>query len=95
MIPYCINAKNAFSPNGDGVNDLWMVYDSYDCLRNVEVHVFNRYGNKVFEHRNYTNNWNGQYSGKPVPDGTYYAVINYTLINGRTVTVKTDVNIIR
>lgn len=95
VIPYCIKAKNAFTPNGDGINDKWEVYESYDCLKNVTVNVFNRYGSKVYENRNYSNNWDGRYEGKPVPDGTYYAVINYTLVTGRVVTIKTDVNILR
>lgn len=95
VIPYCIKAKNAFTPNGDGINDKWEVYESYDCLKNVSVNVFNRYGSKVYESRNYANNWDGRYEGKPVPDGTYYGVINYTLITGRVVTIRTDINIIR
>ncbi len=95
IIPYCVRVKNAFTPNGDGNNDLWQVYDDYGCLKNITVIVFNRYGNKVFESRDYRNNWNGTYSGKPVPDATYYAVLNFTLITGRIVTVKTDLTIIR
>ncbi len=95
VIPYCIKVKNAFTPNGDGINDLWQVYDSYDCLRNITLTVFNRYGNKVFESKDYRNDWNGTYKGKPVPDGTYYAVLNLQLATGKTVTVKTDLTIIR
>jgi gliding motility-associated-like protein len=95
IIPYCVKVKNAFTPNGDGNNDLWQVYDDFGCLRNITVQVFNRYGNKVFESRDYRNNWNGTYSGKPVPDATYYAVLNFTLITGRVVTVKTDITILR
>ncbi len=95
VIPYCIKVKNAFSPNGDGINDKWQVYDDYACLKNVTVHLFNRYGNKVYESRDYRNSWDGTYKGKPIPDGTYYAVIDFTLINGRQYTVKSDVTIIR
>ena len=95
IIPYCVRVKNAFTPNGDGNNDLWQVYDDFGCLKNITVQVFNRYGNKVFESRDYRNNWNGTYSGKPVPDATYYAVLNFTLITGRVVTVKTDITILR
>ena len=95
VIPYCIMVKNAFSPNGDGINDKWSVYDDFGCLKNVTVHVYNRYGNRVFESRNYRNDWDGTYNGKPVPDGTYYAVIEFSLITGKTSTVKSDVTIIR
>lgn len=95
VIPYCIKVKNAFTPNGDGINDLWTVFDQFDCLRNVTVHVFNRYGNEVFSSKDYRNNWDGRYKGKSVPDGTYYAVVDFTLINGKIYTAKTDLTIMR
>jgi gliding motility-associated-like protein len=95
VIPYCIKIKNAFTPNGDGNNDLWQVYDQFDCLKNVDLQVFNRYGSKVYEARNYRNTWNGTYQGKPVPDGTYYAVVNFTLINGKVITLRSDLTILR
>lgn len=93
--PDCIKVRNAFSPNGDGINDLWKVYDSYSCLSNVTVHVYNRYGNKVYESKDYQNTWDGRYKGSPVPDGTYYAVITFTLTNGTKKFVKTDLTIVR
>ena len=95
VIPYCVKVKNAFTPNGDGKNDYWQVYDNIECIKNVKVHVYNRYGGKVFESRDYRNDWNGTYKGKPVPDGTYYGVVEFSLINGRVFTVKTDLTILR
>jgi gliding motility-associated-like protein len=49
----------------------------------------------VYESKNYTNNWDGTYKGKPVPDGTYYYVVTFKLINGREYTAKGDVTILR
>ncbi|MEO6404904.1 MAG: gliding motility-associated C-terminal domain-containing protein [Ferruginibacter sp.] len=95
VVPYCVKVKNAFTPNGDGNNDLWQVYDQYDCLKNISLMVFNRYGSKVYESRDYRNNWDGKYNGKSVPDGTYYAVINFTLINGKVLTIKSDLTVLR
>ncbi len=95
VIPYCVKVRNAFTPNGDGRNDQWLVTDTYDCLKNITVNVFNRYGNKVYENRNYRNDWTGTYKGQPVPDGTYYYVIDFTLITGRVMTVKGDLTILR
>ena len=95
IIPNCINVRNAFTPNGDGINDLWKVYDDYICLKNVAVQVFNRYGSKVFESSDYRDTWDGRYNGKPLPDGTYYAVIEFSLLSGRKKTVKTDLTILR
>lgn len=98
VVQSCVNVRNAFTPNGDGVNDTWMVYDQNFCLLNgggVIVTIFNRYGSKVFESKNYTNNWDGTYNGKPLPDGTYYAVIGFTLFDGSRQDKKTDVTILR
>lgn len=91
----CIDVQNAFSPNGDGTNDYWRVYSQFGCLSNVKVTVFNRYGSKVFESVNYRNDWNGTYKGKPIPDGTYYAVIEFTLISGIKKFARTDVTVVR
>jgi gliding motility-associated-like protein len=95
VIPYCIKVKNAFTPNGDGINETWEVYEQFDCLTNVSVNVFNRYGHVIFSDRNYRNKWVGVYQGKPVPDGTYYAVVEFTLIGGRKFSIKTDLTILR
>ena len=95
IVNQCIDVRNAFSPNGDGVNDNWQVYDGRSCLSKVSVTVFNRYGSKVFENSDYYNGWTGTYQGKAIPDGTYYAVIEFTLVSGKKITTKTDVTVIR
>lgn len=94
VLPYCVDPMEAFTPNGDGINDQWLV-TSGNCLRSARVEVFNRYGNKVFENDNYQNNWDGTYKGDPLPDGTYYFVITYQLINGKLVYLKGNVTILR
>jgi len=93
----CIHVKNAFTPNGDTKNDFWFVYDQDFCLAKdaVAVQVYNRYGSKVYENKNYKNTWDGTYKGKPLPDGTYYAVIVFTLADGTKQKVKSDVSIVR
>ena len=57
---------NVFSPNGDGVNDFWVIEGITN--RNNTVRVFNRWGQVVFEANNYRNNWRGT----DLPDGTYF-----------------------
>jgi gliding motility-associated-like protein len=91
----CENVRNAFSPNGDGINDMWLVYDSYSCLTNVTVAVFNRYGSRVFESKDYRNLWDGKYKGKELPDGTYYAIVEFKFRNGKSRTVRTDLTLLR
>lgn len=94
VIPYCIKPMNAFTPNGDGINDRWLITNG-NCLTKAKAQVFNRYGAKVFESGDYKNTWEGTYEGKPLPDGTYYYVITYTLLNGRTEYLKGNLTILR
>ncbi len=90
----CVDPMNAFSPNGDGINDVWMV-NLGACFKTAVVEVFNRYGNQVFKDNAYANNWNGTYKGKPLPDGTYYYIVTINLINGKKTYVKGNVTILR
>lgn len=95
VIPYCIKPMEAFTPNGDGINDLWLITNGAGCLTKATASVFNRYGSKVFESQDYKNDWNGTYKGKPLPDGTYYYVISFYLINGKLVYLKGNLTILR
>ena len=95
VMPYCVKVMDAFSPNGDGANDRWIVTNGTGCTSRVKVAVFNRYGQQVYVNENYQNNWDGTFNGKPVPDGTYYYAVTYSLINGKSVIVKGDVTILR
>lgn len=70
-----ISVPNAFSPNGDGINDTWKI-DKLNTYPEADLSVFNRYGQLVFKNRGYANEWNGQYNGQPLPVGTYYYVID-------------------
>ena len=88
VIPYCVKVMNAFTPNGDGTNDRWIVTNGTGCTNLVKVRVFNRYGQEVYKNDNYQNNWDGMYGGKPIPDGTYYYTIDFRLINGRICNCK-------
>jgi gliding motility-associated-like protein len=95
VLPNCVVANHAFTPNGDGINDVWQLYQTRQCISNIAVQVYNRYGSKVFESNNYYNNWKGTYNNKPLPDGTYYYVITATLITGRKYQTRGDVTILR
>lgn len=96
VIPECMKVMLAFTPNGDGQNDQWVVTNnSGSCTSQVSVSVYNRYGGLVYKNNNYQNNWDGTYNGKPVADGTYYYLVTYKLINGRTASLQGDVTIVR
>jgi gliding motility-associated-like protein len=68
-----INVSQAVTPNGDGINDTWMIYN-IEQYPNSMVRVFNRWGSEVFFARNYQNDWNGSYknNNQSLPEGSSY-----------------------
>ena len=62
---------NAFSPNGDGVNDFWEILGLQNHPGN-KLEVYNRLGIKLYETNDYKNDWYGTYNGEKLPDGTYF-----------------------
>lgn len=95
VLPYCIKVMDAFTPNGDNINDKWLVTQGGACTTQAKVSVFNRYGSEIYTNLNYQNDWTGTYKGKVVPDGTYYYQVEFTLVGGRKLYVKGDVTILR
>lgn len=65
---------NTFSPNNDGINDLWEI-QYLDEYANNHTQVFTRAGQLVYESRGAFKPWNGTYKGKPLPMDTYYYII--------------------
>ena len=86
-----IKVPNAFSPNGDGINDTWMIR-YLDTYPGCTVDVYNRYGQVVFHATGYSRPWDGRMNGQPMPVGTYYWIIDPK--NGRR-QVNGSVTIIR
>jgi gliding motility-associated-like protein len=68
---------NIFSPNGDGINDFWDIKNIQE-FSNVEVSIFNRYGQFIWESHGYAVPWDGNYNGQPLPVGTYFYIIKTT-----------------
>ncbi|XZQ05951.1 gliding motility-associated C-terminal domain-containing protein [Pedobacter sp. MW01-1-1] len=67
--------NNVITPNGDGVNDTWVV-PNIDYYPNNTVTIYDRAGRKVFGAVSYQNNWNGTVNGDPLNEGAYYYVID-------------------
>ena len=79
-----VEIPNAFSPNGDGINDTWQIKYLEDYT-GATVSVFNRYGQFLFESPvgGYgAKPWDGTNKGNPVPVGTYFYIIK--LGSGKT-----------
>lgn len=82
---------NAFSPNGDGINDTWKI-QYLESYPGATIDIFNRYGQKVFSSTGYNTEWDGKFNGSPLPIGTYYYIINpkngRSIINGSVTIIK-------
>ncbi|MFN7540301.1 MAG: IPT/TIG domain-containing protein [Bacteroidota bacterium] len=85
------NISNVFSPNGDGINDVWQL-SFLQAYPNATVQILNRYGQVVFFSNGYVPSWDGKFKGMDLPIGTYYYIINPK--NGRDI-LKGAVTIIR
>lgn len=92
-LPDDIYIPNAFSPNGDGLNDLFQVYGY--TIQSMRMVVFNQWGEKIFESFNQATGWNGQYKGKAQPSGVYKYVCEITLRDGTKQVKKGSVNLVR
>jgi gliding motility-associated-like protein len=82
---------NAFTPNGDGINDTWTI-KYLDTYPGNTVDIYNREGEKVYSSIGYASPWDGRFKGSVLPTGTYYYIINPK--NGRKV-ISGNVTIIK
>ncbi|NLR81172.1 PKD domain-containing protein [Chitinophaga eiseniae] len=65
---------SAFSPNGDNINDTWIITNLADYAEST-VEVFNRYGERIYRSTGYNVPWDGRFKGNVLPMATYYYVI--------------------
>jgi len=90
-----LGLPNAFSPNGDGLNDVFGL-EQLNFEKILEFKIFNRYGQLVFEAQNAQQAWDGTFQGKPVSTGTYYYLIAVAIPpEGTNKVFKGDVTLIR
>jgi gliding motility-associated-like protein len=90
VIP-AIDVPNAFTPNRDGVNEIWEIAN----IRNypeVVVEVFNRWGQRIFRSEGYPEPWDGRLNGQDLPVATYYYII---YLNRQETPISGSVTIIR
>jgi gliding motility-associated-like protein/uncharacterized repeat protein (TIGR01451 family) len=67
---YPLVISNVFTPNGDGVNDTFVI-PGLDTYSDTELTIINRWGNTVYQKTNYKNDWDGQ----GMVEGTYFYVL--------------------
>lgn len=100
--PFTVNVSesqlefpNAFSPNGDGINDIFKAKEGYKSIVSFAAAVFSRWGKKLYEWRDLDGGWDGRSGGHDVPDGAYYLVVKARGADGRNYNIKKVINILR
>ena len=86
---------NAFSPNGDGINDIYKAKDGHRSIIEFHGYIFNRWGQKLFEWTDVNGGWNGRYKGQEAKSGVYFCLVNAKGADGREFHIKRDVNLFR
>ena len=84
---------NAFTPNGDGVNDEFYIPDAN--LSNFQFTVFDRWGNQVYQTFSPDFRWNGQRGGRHVAAGTYVYVLQASTSTGDTIKRSGQLSVVR
>ena len=92
-----LEKPNAFSPNGDGINDEYQAKNGYQSIVEFQAYIFNRLGQKIYEWTNPAKGygWNGTFHGKPAKEGVYFVLVKAKGADGRVFNIKKDVNLLR
>lgn len=86
---------NAFTPNGDGINDVFRAKDGYRSLVEFHATVVNRWGKKVAEWRQPSEGWDGRINGQDAPDGAYFFHCEARGADGVRYHFKKTINLLR
>lgn len=90
-----LEMPNAFSPNGDGINDIYKAKEGFSSIVEFEATIFNRWGQKLYSWTDPAGGWDGTYKGKKVAQGVYYVLVKAKGADGRKFNIKRDVNLLR
>ncbi|HRG87971.1 MAG TPA: gliding motility-associated C-terminal domain-containing protein, partial [Chitinophagales bacterium] len=86
---YTVFVPNAFTPNNDGNNDVFTIYGNLKALAYMQMQIFNRWGEKVFESNDHQFTWDGTYKGELQPSGIYTWQLKLTYLNGHREEIRT------
>ncbi|MEM6319864.1 MAG: gliding motility-associated C-terminal domain-containing protein [Bacteroidota bacterium] len=97
-----VYAPNTFSPNGDGLNDLYTIFTSTDAQSVNTLKIYDRWGEKVYESptdfepsQEFRHGWDGRFRGEEAPNGVYVFMTEITFIDGRTEVFSGDLTLVR
>lgn len=90
-----LKVPNAFSPNGDGVNDVYHI--TFQSLVKLNASIFNRWGQRICQMNlsNINQGWDGTHGGKDVKDGVYFIVVEAVGSDGIKYNIRRDINLLR
>lgn len=83
----------AFTPNGDGQNDLFLVRGG--PFKTINVRIYNNWGQLIFETNDQAEGWNGTFNGTEQPIGVFVWVVEVEMFNGEKIKKTGDVTLLR
>lgn len=101
IIPECnliqsdIFIPNAFSPNGDGENDLLSIYAKKTCVKSFNLQIYDRWGISMFKTNNINDWWDGTFNGTQANTTLFIYYCTITSTDNQTVTKKGNITILR
>ena len=84
---------NAFSPNGDGINDVFRIQGF--GIAHMDMRIFNRWGQLIFESKDVNEGWDGRYKGVLQPVDVYAYAISVAFTDGTTTTRTGSITLLR
>jgi len=87
------DVPTAFSPNGDGQNDLFLVRGG--PFKDINVRIYNNWGQLIFETNDQLEGWNGTFNGTEQPVGVFVWVVEVEMFNGKKIKKTGDVTLLR
>lgn len=92
LIVPLLDVPTAFTPNGDGVNDI--IYVRGAAIETLDFKIYNRWGQVVFETKTQEVGWDGKFNGQPQPMESYGYVLKATFIDGTTEEKKGNITLL-
>ena len=87
------DVPTAFTPNGDGQNDLFLVRGG--PFKSINVRIYNNWGQLIFETNDQLDGWNGTFNGTEQPIGVFVWVVEVEMFNGKKIKKTGDVTLLR
>jgi gliding motility-associated-like protein len=96
-IPHQIWLPDAFTPNGDGRNDVFGIITDNPNVQVISFDIYNRWGQRVFAGHLNNGGWDGSFSGKPAEMGSYFWQLRYRILDKPDLShfMKGDLTLIR